>query len=131
MMRLHLLGWCVLGGVIGCADAQGRLPVAGRVIFKGQPLAQGNVDFLPLDGTGTQSTARISADGRFELPRDRGLSPGRYTVRIYSVIGTEFDKNGFVTSPGKSLVGPEYNDRSTLTVDVTKETAGDLSFDLK
>ena len=54
-------------------------PVTGTVTWKGQPLDQGSIQFLPEDGKGTMVGAEIR-DGRYALPDPPGLAPGSYRV---------------------------------------------------
>jgi hypothetical protein len=117
-----------LGGLIalwagGCRDPMGRQKVSGTVLFKGQPLDQGNIMFFPRFPTGTQSGTAVK-DGKYEITKARGLVPGEYRVMILSEIF--FDQGGQDAPTdrpkGKVSTGerinPKYNVNSTLTAEV-------------
>jgi hypothetical protein len=67
--------------VAGCAGGDGRVEVTGTVTLKGTPLKTGTISFEPLDGQPTRATATIAA-GAFTVPREAGLLPGKYLVRV-------------------------------------------------
>ncbi len=43
----------------GCGKPDGRYPVSGEVILHNEPVADGIIDFEPLDGQPTKSGAQI------------------------------------------------------------------------
>jgi len=53
----------------------------------------GAVSFIPEGESAATRSETTVRDGRFELPADRGLSPGRYTVRVlaYRDTGRPFE----------------------------------------
>src|SRR5262245_42756926 len=71
-----------LGALVGCSDARGRQEGPGEVTLKGNPLDDGIINFAPLDGQGTGDGAQI-VGGRYKIPKEKGLSPGKYRVTIY------------------------------------------------
>src|SRR5436190_22731250 len=87
-----------LGGMSGCADLRKRQEVTGQVKYKGQPVEDGIIDFTPLDGQETGEGALI-LKGRYRIPREKGLSPGKYRVAIVSVNGTPGDGDAGPVSP--------------------------------
>ncbi|VTR99828.1 Uncharacterized protein OS=Pirellula staleyi (strain ATCC 27377 / DSM 6068 / ICPB 4128) GN=Psta_2736 PE=4 SV=1 [Gemmata massiliana] len=67
----------------GCSDPYaGRKEISGAVKFKGQSLKEGTVSFEPLDGQPTRATALLLSAGEFTIPRQTGLMPGRYLLRV-------------------------------------------------
>jgi hypothetical protein len=118
--------------VAGCGPSDPRLAVSGTVTFKGQPLDQGRIEFHPPKNNGTMSGAVIQ-NGRYEIPRDKGLAPATYEVRIYS-----YDQKGGTAGaiPGeaglgfKERIAKKYNADSTLKADVKSgQTTFDFSVD--
>ena len=118
--------------VPGCGPGDPRLAVSGTVTFKGQPLDQGRIEFHPPQNNGTMSGAVIQ-NGRYEIPRDKGLAPATYEVRIYS-----YDEKGGTSGaiPGeaglgfKERIAKKYNAASTLKADVKRgQTTFDFSVD--
>ena len=55
--------------------------VSGSVSLDSQPLGNGTIQFSPLDKDGLASGSAI-VEGKYRIPREKGLPPGKYTVRI-------------------------------------------------
>lgn len=120
----------------GCGDAEGLQPVSGTVTLKGNPVAEGMIEFMPTSGaskgrTYTRSGAVIK-DGKYTVPRDQGLVPGEYKVSIS--VPDKHHKLGGDELPGptssrtsKNLIPPEYNLKTKLVVEVKKD--GPNAFD--
>src|SRR5205809_6737048 len=70
-------------GLTGCGNADGKRAVSGSVQFQGKPLDQGTISFYPLDSPKPGAEALITA-GRYSIPADQGLLPGKYVVRLRS-----------------------------------------------
>jgi hypothetical protein len=122
----------------GCGDdAGGRQAVSGTVTLKGKPVEVGMLEFRPAAGTSegvtyTRSGAVI-ADGKFQIPKEKGLVPGRYKVSISAP--DKHHKLGGDELPGptssrtsKDLIPPEYNLKSKLEVDVKKDGPNTFDF---
>jgi hypothetical protein len=81
---LALAGFAV--AVFGCGDGRpARVPVSGIVLIDGQPLARGNIKFVPQKGR--PSAGRIGEDGRFALTcydGNDGAIPGTHRVQVAS-----------------------------------------------
>jgi hypothetical protein len=111
----------------GCSSDP-RLAVSGTVKFKGQLLDQGRIEFHPPDGKGTLS-GDVIQNGRYSIPREKGLLPATYEVRIFS-----YDEKGpkIDAIPGeaglgfKERIGKKYNTESTLKAEVKP---GNTTFD--
>jgi hypothetical protein len=121
----------LLLGMSSCDSGPRRMPVSGTVTFKGAPLKEGTITFIPLTTT-TQEGAPI-ADGKFSFPADKGLAPGIYRVSISSIDATtRLDSKkppGPSGSPGKERIPLEFNERSKVEAKVTE--TGDNRFDFK
>jgi hypothetical protein len=135
LRRTPLLGLLTLLAAVpaGCADRYGgRQAVRGEVTLQGQPLKEGVIAFVPLDGQGTQSGAPV-VNGAYAVPRASGLKPGKYLVQLTAGDGkTPHDEEA--AAPGGSanivsfdLIPEEWNVRSTQKVEVRKD--GDNKFD--
>ncbi|MDY0166379.1 MAG: hypothetical protein RBS80_07535 [Thermoguttaceae bacterium] len=77
-----LAGLVAVAMVTGCSRGDGRQRVTGRVTLDGQPLPEGAINFRPAPGVSANSSGGPIKAGRFELPADRGLVPGRYLVTV-------------------------------------------------
>ena len=129
-LALSALTALAIISLAGCGgDTAGRLTVSGTVLFKGEPLDQGSIEFIPHPGVKTQSGAMIT-NGHFSIPADKGLEPGMYTVKISSIEApAPTDQPGGL--PGKDpkeRIPAKYNVKSTLTQEVKK---GDNKFEFK
>jgi hypothetical protein len=87
----RLAGWALLAGLTGCSSQPAQPPLAeveGTVTWKGRPLAQVRVEFVPdyYSGVkGPRSTAETDAQGHFTLTADDGRPgavPGRHKVVV-------------------------------------------------
>jgi hypothetical protein len=117
--------------LIGCgADKSGRQAISGTVMFRGQPLDHGTIQFLPLPDEGQGSGALIK-NGKYFIPQEKGLAPGPYRVLISS--GEAGAKQGAEEAPGmsrplsKDRIPENYNVKSDKQVEV--KTTGSNKFD--
>src|SRR5580704_2663308 len=68
----------------GCSKGPGRLKVSGTVSFHGQPLDQGRIEFEP-DGPEAKFLGGVPINnGTFTIPAEKGVTAGKYKVRVYS-----------------------------------------------
>lgn len=124
MRNLRHLSMLLTASVVlltaGCSNDP-RLAVSGTVTFKGAPLDQGRIEFHPAGNTGTMSGATIE-NGSFTIPRDKGLAPNTYDVRIFSydVRGAKApsDVPGEPGEGFKERIARKYNLDSKLTAEV-------------
>jgi hypothetical protein len=121
----------------GCSDPYaGRHAVSGTVKLEGQPLDQGSIMFMPLEGQDTSGDAEIK-NGAYTIPRSAGLKPGNYLVRITSGDGKTADiRDEEAASPGGSTniisvdrIPAEWNERSEKQVEMKDESA-EFNFDI-
>jgi len=132
LLRQFSLIALVAALVPGCGPGDPRLGVSGTVTFKGQPLDQGRIEFHPPGNNGTMSGAVIQK-GRYEIPREKGLAPANYEVRIYSYDEKAGTAGAIPGEPGlgfKERIAKKYNSASTLKADVKSgQTTFDFSVD--
>jgi hypothetical protein len=130
-----LLGVIALVTFSGCGDAQNRQPISGEVKLKGQPVEDGVILFAPVDGQETGDGAQI-VKGKYRIPKEKGLSPGKYKVAIYAGNGLSGAGNASPDSPNAGLkvpkerVPPEYNEKSKLIQEVTKGGPNKFDFEI-
>lgn len=134
---LSLLTSSLLSASIGCgASGPKRYKVTGTASYKGSPIPNGAITFLPEDpATGAMGGAPIK-DGKFEIPQQNGLIAGKYKVAITypDPKGTPPPKEG--DAPGESrevrdLLPAEYNRDTKLRAEVKSDGTNDFPFDLK
>lgn len=141
----HRLSAVVLGFavvvLVGCSTApNGRVEVSGTVKLKNESLKTGIVMFEPLDGQDTAGNASLM-DGEFTIPREHGLKPGKYLVRVTAGDGTTpvnpIDPEagpgptGGTNIVSKDLVPANWNVNSKQEVTVSKEGPNRFDFDIK
>lgn len=122
---------CILSAC-GNDNPLGRQAIQGTVSLNGSPLDHGVIQFNP-EGTEVKvSSGAVVDNGRFSIPQDKGLPPGKYKVMIFS---PENQPEAIVDAPGDSGTPPkdkipaEYNVHSNLFV--TVEPGGDNNFPIE
>jgi hypothetical protein len=107
-LRVATLG-LLCGGLAGCGDGPRTVPVAGAVIFDGQPLTTGTVQFHPVEPTNKhQPVGTIGADGKYQVVTDSvpGAPVGKYKI----VVNASAPSNpSDPYSLPKSLIPQKYN----------------------
>lgn len=110
-----------------------RHAVAGRVTWQGQPLDNGIISLRPLADQPFESGAVI-LQGRFDIPHLKGLTPGKYLVRIHASApdpkypppaAGERDMR-----PGIEVLPSRYNSDSELTAEIGAWGRTIIVFDL-
>jgi hypothetical protein len=131
----------MLAALVGCgeSDALPREAISGTVTLDGQPLKEGIIQFMPAvsaTGEGTVAGGPIR-EGKFEIARNEGPTPGSYSVTILSG-GTGADPLPAGTAPGegtpnkpaKERIPAKYNAQTTLTAEVKKGDPNKFEFAL-
>jgi hypothetical protein len=126
----------------GCGDSgPKRYPISGTVTFKGSPIEDGIISFEPMDNEPTKEGSTIRK-GKYTIPKDKGLTVGKYQVRIYAGDGTSGEGNAGITraadpkpkrgfkGEGIERVPAEYNTKSTLVREVTANGSNQFDFDI-
>ncbi len=66
--------------VAGCGSGDGKEAVSGAITLKSKPFPEGGlVTFEPLDNQKTAAPSVVTG-GKYDIPRQNGLLPGRYRV---------------------------------------------------
>lgn len=80
-------GWLALVLVValtlGC-EKSNRNRVYGRVTYEDKPVATGEIEFYPIEGTMGPSSGIKIYDGEYDVPREKGPLAGTYRVHIYA-----------------------------------------------
>jgi hypothetical protein len=116
----------------GCDDTGGKKGVSGSVQFQGKPLDQGTISFYPPDSPKPAAEALIT-DGRYSIPADQGLLPGKYVVRLRSTeefrITPDEYAAGKTAPPARERIAAKFNEKSQETAEV--KTSGANAFDFQ
>jgi hypothetical protein len=89
-MRVTFVFWALLPllAMSGCGGPDNRAEVSGNVSFNGQPLATGSISFVPTDGNTGPSSGGMIVDGKYSVPRAKGVAVGKNRVSIISPVKT-------------------------------------------
>ena len=127
--RLIALAALICGGCGGGLTSSGY-SASGTVTWKGRPLEQGTIQFLPDGGQAPMVGGEIK-DGQYVLPNPPGLLVGTYRVRINSRSGPAGPRDSNLTDPrSKEQIPPEYNEKTTLKAEVIGGGSKTFAFEL-
>jgi hypothetical protein len=112
----------------GCSDKPKLAQVTGTVTYKGQPLKEGTITFIPSDGrsaTGKIVDGKIKDVSCFDI--NDGVPLGNHKVLISSA-----PQSDDMYAAPKSLIPEKYGslDKSDLTAEI-KAGENTLTFELK
>ena len=118
----------------GCQRGSVRYAIKGTVALDGKPLDSGSINFRPVEKTPGPTAGAEIKDGKFVIPREGGLLPGKFRVEITA------------SRPGKNVVLDEmsgrevpayeqylparYNTRSELRAEVSESKSNHFDFEL-
>ena len=139
MHTVRTLSWfplaCVVVLASGCSDPDGRAEVSGTIKLAGQTLNDGLISFEPLEGQDTKSGAMIE-NGAFRIPRQKGLKPGKYLVRVTAGDGKTPTNPEEIGGPSKTnivskdRIPPEWSARSKQEVTICGTEPNNFDFDI-
>lgn len=118
----------------GCQRGPVRYAIEGTVTLDGKSLDGGSINFRPVERTPGPTAGAEIKDGKFVIPREGGLLPGKFRVEITA------------SRPGKNVVLDEifgrevpayeqylparYNTRSELHAEVGESKSNHFDFEL-
>lgn len=118
-----------------------RAEVSGTVTFNGQPLEEGVIRFVPVEGTPGPKTSATIKNGTFAADSNAGPVVGQHRIEIEST-----DDGGFAPDDEQALkrlhesgtkridvvrIPAIYNSRSTLTETISLDGPNEFNFELK
>ena len=111
---------------LGCNSAETPAEVSGTVLLGSEPLAEGNIIFEAPDKS-TAPGAGIIKDGKYTIQ----VLPGSKKVKIQaSKPGTKIDPVMKSAMP-ESILGPEFNDKTTLKAEIKPGKNEKIDFQVK
>jgi hypothetical protein len=128
-------------GAAGCtASSAGPAAqaVAGRVRVDGDPLKTGTIIFFPYDNGKTIRTVSGSAiieNGRFTVPRSKGLVPARYRIAVFEGKDENVQadpKSGDLVAAvqAKDKLPARFNLETELEVEIKQRSIKELRIDV-
>lgn len=118
----------------GCGEAKGpkTATVSGKVTLDGTPLADGSINFLPVDGVGVPAGGKIT-NGAYTVTVP--LGDKRVEIRAPKVVGQKDAYEGDPKSPKIDLIEERiparYNANSDLKTNVASDKKNEASFTLE
>ena len=111
---------------LGCNSAETPAEVSGTVLLGSEPLAEGEIIFEAVDKS-TAPGAGIIKDGKYTIQ----VLPGSKKVKIQaSKPGTKVDPVMKSAMP-ESILGPEFNDKTTLKAEIKPGKNEKIDFQVK
>jgi len=123
-------------GATGCDSPTGRMEVSGEVSFNGTELKSGSIRLTLMGDEKLFSSGAMIRDGKYLIPREKGLWPGKYYVVISAPDedAPEIrvrDISGRLGPPAApELIPSEYNTHSQKTIEVTSDGENHFVFDI-
>jgi len=119
----------------GCGgSANGYQAVSGAVTFQGKPVQDGAIQFCTDGAQRVVCGGAMIRDGKYQLPREHGLKPGSYLVKISSAQRianpdkAQAEMNPFRT---RELIPAKFNTNSELKIEVRADEPAQFNFDLQ
>ncbi len=118
----------------GKSDPFERQPLKGVITWEGKPIQFGSITLEPAEGQPAGAMASIR-DGVFEIPREAGPSPGKYSVWLHAYDHSgERPENGDDLEPPKEILPPEYLSKPPTEITserVSGDKANEFTFNLE
>lgn len=139
MFRFYLLFIfiIILCPTIGCGPSgPQRAVVSGTVTYDGKEVGDGEISFIPKQGTSGSGGGGRIRHGKYKIDLSGGIPLGDYKV---SIVGYELAPGAepppavidLDTSRGKKFLPAKYNLRTELEFSVTEKSEIEKNFDLK
>jgi hypothetical protein len=113
-----------------------RAAASGHVSLDGQPIAEGVIQFLPVEGTVGPEAGGVITNGQYDIPHERGpvVGKNRVELRASKKTGRKIQdptgRPGVLTDEYKESFPPTANTKSTLVRDITPDPNA-LDFDIR
>jgi hypothetical protein len=129
----------LLWSLAGCSSSDGlpREGVSGMVKVEGKPLKSGLISFFPSEPNTPTQGGSLVLEGKYTIPKDQGLVPGKYRVVITSpedkpevFVDKTNNAPGMPPIPAKEAIPKQYNTESLLTAEVTAGGKNVFEFNL-
>ncbi len=130
--------WITIAAILltGCGPDTGLLGISGEVSLDGVPIERGTIRLSSTEGVKQSATGAMIKDGKYAIPREKGLLPGTYHISITAVDDDApriilKDASGKPAgSVAKELIPAKYNVKSEETVELTPEGDNHFVFEI-
>jgi hypothetical protein len=133
-----ICGIClVIATCVGC-EKKGlqRAAVSGHVTVDGQPISEGVIQFLPIEGTIGPEAGGVITKGQYEIAQQRGPIVGKARVELRGSkktgrkIQDPTGRPGTLTDEYKEMFPPDCNTNSSLVREI-KDGLNKWDFDIR
>ena len=106
----------------GCSGNEAE--VSGTVRLDGELIQEGSINFIPVEGTKGPGVGAVIKDGKYHIPRSRGVTVGKNRVELRAFKSTGKKVQDPTGPPGVLVEArvpafpPEYNDQSTVVKEI-------------
>lgn len=111
--------------LVGCGGEK-PAEVSGTVFMDGQPLKEGEIIFEATDNSKTPAGGMI-ANGKYTIL----VLPGPKRVKVLASRPTSIPDPVMGSAAREAIIGPEFNERTTLTTDVKPGKQAGVDFTVK
>jgi hypothetical protein len=127
-MHNKLVAICLAGLLVcgGCGRKE-MFAVSGKVTFDGEPVSNGEIQFLPPIGEKGAPVAGRVENGQYHLLSKAG--PKRVSIRAARVMGTAVPNA--MGAAFVDYIPAKFNSESTLTAEVQPSDDNQFNFDLQ
>lgn len=127
-IRIRAFLWLWFSCAIAAGCNPSHVELEGNVRVDGTPIIQGTIRFAPVDPNGTTAETLIE-NGRYRAKLAKGGK--RVMIHGFKKVGEQFPwgRNGRAMDVLEEIVPSEFNDATTLTIDVVRSRS-DADFDL-
>ncbi len=116
----------------GCGQNSNRKSLEGVVTLDGQPLMEGSIRLIPMQGTGGPTAGGEINDGKFSIT-SKGTFVGKFRVEITANRKTGQKKQGpfgNMVDDYEQYIPDRYNQQSKLEAEVTEAGPNHFEFPL-
>jgi hypothetical protein len=120
----------------GCGGSDdGYQAVSGMVTFQGNLVPEGTIQFFTKGAQPVVCGGAMIRDGAYHLPREHGLAPGSYLVRINSPerIAVPGNVKDEMMAPfqTRDRIPAKFNTDSAINIKILAGTPAQFNFDLQ
>jgi len=129
-LRAYLLGAMTLLLFLSGCGGDGRRSITGIVTLDGKPLALGSISFRATPEEKHSGGGGQISEGRFTLPANQGLFPGKYLVKVAA-----YQKTGrMIIDPQRGeveeLLPVKFRETGSLEATVSVDGTNEFEFNL-
>jgi len=126
MMRRSAIALTLCLPLLAGCGGERPAEVSGSVTIDGKPLPDGEIIFEPADGVKTPAAAKVK-DGVYTVM----VLPGSKKVKVTASRPPKKRDPVLGDAAREPSIGPEFNDRTTLTFDVQPGINAGANFEVK